>query len=122
MEFLKTFISDYGTAIFYTVVTGIAAYIGTVVKNLYEKYVKDKTVKAVIKTCVQAVEQMYKDLHGEEKLNKALEAAADMLASKGITISEFELKILIEAAVSEFNDAFNKKTEETTETETEKTA
>lgn len=109
MEFLKAFVTDYGTAVFYAIVTGIAAYLGTVAKRVCDKFLKDRTVKTVVRTCVRAVEQIYKDLHGEEKLNKALEAAVDMLESKGITnVSEFELKMLIEASVSEFNDAFNK--------------
>lgn len=62
----------------------------------------------VISLSDKAVEQMYKDLHGDEKLQKALEAASDMLLTKGITISDIELRLLIEAAVAEFNDAFNK--------------
>lgn len=88
--------------------TAIAGYLGIVIKNLYQKYINDKTKQDVAKTCVKAVEQIYKDLHGEEKLQKALESASEMLASKGITISDIELRILIEAAVAEFNDAFNR--------------
>ena len=106
------FISEYGTQLIYLVVTAIAGYIGIVVKNIYQKYVNDQTKKDVVKTVVRGVEQMYKDLHGEEKLNKALAAASDILYGKGITITEFELKMLIEAAVAEFNDAFNKTTTE----------
>ena len=101
------FISEYGTMILYSIITAIAGYVGIVVKNLYEKHVNDQTKKDVVNTVVQGVEQIYKDLHGEEKLNKALDAAADMLAEKGISVTEFELKMLIEAAVASFNDAFN---------------
>ncbi len=54
---------------------------------------------------MQAVEQLYKDLHGEEKYNKAVEALIEMLGEKGIAISELEIKMLIEAAVVEFNGA-----------------
>lgn len=107
MEFLKEFISVYGTTILYSILTAIAGYLGIVVKNIYQKYINDKTKQDVAKTCVKAVEQIYKDLHGEEKLQKALEAASEMLANKGITISDLEMRILIEAAVAEFNDAFN---------------
>lgn len=107
------FMSEYGTQIIYLILTTIAGYIGIVVKNIYQKYVNDQTKKDVVKTVVQGVEQIYKDLHGEEKLNKALEAASAMLIEKGITITDFELKMLIEAAVAEFNDAFNKTTEGT---------
>ena len=106
MEFIKLFISEYGTTILYAVLTALAGYIGIFAKKLYTKYVNDKTKQAVAKTVVQAVEQIYKDLHGEEKLNKALEAASEMLAEKGITITDLEMRMLIEAAVAEFNKAF----------------
>ena len=106
--FLQEFISTYGTTILYSILTAIAGYLGIVIKNLYTKYINDKTKQDVAKTVVKAVEQMYKDLHGDEKLQKALEAASDMLLTKGITISDIELRLLIEAAVAEFNDAFNK--------------
>jgi hypothetical protein len=102
------FINEYGTTILYAIITTIAGYISIVVKNLYQKYVNDQTKKDVVKTVVQSIEQIYKDLHGEEKLNKALESASEMLAIKGIEISEFELRVLIEAAVGEFNNVFNK--------------
>lgn len=115
MEFIKLFMSEYGTTILYAVLTALAGYLGIVVKQLYTKYVNDKTKQAVAKTVVQAVEQIYTDLHGEEKLNKALEAFSEMLAEKGITISDLEIRMLIEAALAEFNNAFEK-------TDTEDTA
>lgn len=115
MELFNEFVSVYGTTILYSVLTAIAGYLGIVVKNLYQKYVNDKTKKDVVKTCVSAVEQLYKDLHGEEKYGKAVEAAADMLAEKGITITELEIRMLIEAAVSEFNNAFASNDEDVTE-------
>lgn len=107
------FISEYGTTILYTVITALAGYLGIVIKNLYTKYINDKTKQTVVKTVVQGVEQMYKELHGEEKLNAALENASEMLALKGIEVTEFELRMLIEAAVAEFNDAFHKEQEVT---------
>lgn len=110
MELLNEFISTYGTTILYSALTAIAGYLGIVVKNLYTKYINDKTKQNVAKTCVKAVEQIYKDLHGEEKLQKALEAASEMLMNKNITITDIELRMLIEAAVAEFNDAFNSTT------------
>lgn len=108
MEFIKNFISEYGTTILYAILTAIGGYLGIWAKKLYTKYVNDKTKQAVAKTVVQAVEQLYKDLRGEEKLEKALEAAADMLTERGITVTDLELRILIEAAVGEFNKAFEK--------------
>lgn len=111
MEFIQEFISQYGTTILYAVLTAIAGYLGIVIKRLYEKYINDKTKQAVAKTVVQAIEQIYKDLHGDEKLNKALESMSEMLAEKGIQISDLEMRMLIEAAVAEFNEAFHKNEE-----------
>lgn len=102
------FVNNYGMEILSTILTALAGYVGIVLKNLYKKYVDDSIKKSVIKTVVQGVEQLYKDLHGEEKLNVALENASEMLAQKKITFTEFELKMLIESAVGEFNDVFNK--------------
>ena len=100
------FINEYGMQILYTVVMAIAGYIGIFIKNLVAEYLNDKTKQAVAKTAVQFVEQVYKDLHGEEKLNAALSAVSELLAEKNIIISDLEMRVLIEAAVSEFNNAF----------------
>ena len=100
------FINTYGMEILYAILTAIAGYIGIVAKNLVTKYLNDKTKQAVAKTAVQFVEQVYKDLHGEAKLNVALDAFASMLAEKGITITDLEMRVLVEAAVAEFNEAF----------------
>lgn len=108
MEFIKQFISEYGAAILYAVLTALAGWVGIWAKSLYTKHINDKTKKAVAKTVVLAIEQLYRDLDGEAKLEKALEAASDMLAEKGITITALELRMLIEAAVAEFNDAFHR--------------
>ena len=97
------FISQYGVTILYTVITAIAGYLGIFIKGLLEKYVNDSIKRAVAKTCVEAVEQIYKDLHGEDKLNKCLESMSEMLMEKGITITSLEMRMLIEAAVLEFN-------------------
>jgi hypothetical protein len=106
------FINTYGLQIIYVILTGIAGYIGIVIKNLYTKHINNKTKRDVAKSVVQFVEQVYKDLHGEEKLNAALSAATEMLAENGITVTELEMRVLIEAAVAEFNEAFKNGTGE----------
>ena len=105
------FINTYGVQIMYAIITAIAGYIGIVVKNLVTKYINDKTKKEVATNAVKFVEQVYKNLHGEEKLEEALVAASEMLADKGITITGLELRVLVEAAVAEFNKAFAEKAE-----------
>lgn len=101
------FINTYGATILYSILTAIAGYIGIALKNLYTKYVNDKTKKDVVRTCVKAVEQIYTDLHGEDKLNKCIESVSAMLCDKGITITDIEIRMLIEAAVKELNDSFS---------------
>ena len=102
-----TFISNYGMEILGTAILALAGYVGAEVKKLFTKYINDKIKRALAKTVVQFVEQVYKDLHGEAKLNAAMAAFSEMLAEKGITVSELEMRVLLEAAVAEFNDAFN---------------
>ena len=94
-----------------SLVAAAAAFVGAQLKRLYEKYVNDKTKQSVVRTCVKAVEQLYHDLGGPEKLEKAKESAVDMLNEKGIPITDLELSILIESAVSEFNYGFSQTVE-----------
>lgn len=100
---VKDFISNYGEIILSAIFTVIAIF----VKGLCQKHINDQTKKDVVATCVRAVEQIYKDIHGEEKLNKCIEFVTDMLAEKGIKISDLEIRMLIESAVNAANKAFN---------------
>jgi len=99
------FFSNYGMELLYTIIAGIASYIGIVIKNLIQRYADDKTKMSVAKTVVQAVQQVYKDLNGEERLIKATENIAELLADKNIMINDLEIRMLIEAAVRELNEA-----------------
>lgn len=106
MDGLKVFINQYGLEIVTTIVTAIVGYIAVVAKNLAQKYINDKTKKEVAKIVVSGIEQCYKALEGPQKLQKALEAASSMLAEKGIKVTEVELRMLLESALSEFNKVF----------------
>lgn len=106
MDIFAEFMAEYGTTILYTLITTIAGAVGIVVKNLYEKYINDQTKKSVAETCVKAVEQIYHNLNGEEKFERAVSAAAEMLTEKGVKVTALELEMLIEAAVGEFNEVF----------------
>lgn len=100
----EQFIAEYGVTILYTVITAVAGYIGIAIKNIYQKYVDDKTKEKVVKTVVKAVKQLYSDLNGEEKLAKAIENIMQMLNEKGILVTELEIRMLIEAAVEELKE------------------
>lgn len=110
MKLITDFISAYGVEIMMAIITFVATYLGAYLKKVITKWLDNKTKQDIAKTCVKAVEQIYKDLHGEEKLQEALKAASEMLQSENITVTDIELRMLIEAAVAEFNDAFNKTT------------
>lgn len=103
MEIIET----YGMEIIGSIITALAAILGVAIKRLVTKYLNTKTKQDVARTVVLAVEQIYKDLHGEEKLTMAMEAAADMLQEAGVTVTDLELRMLLEAAVGEFNAAYN---------------
>ena len=96
---MNEFISAYGLPIIGSIVTAVLGWVGLQIKALYERYVNTKEKQAVCKTVVAAVDQIYKDLGGEEKLNKAIEAASDMLNARGIACTELELRMLLESAV-----------------------
>ena len=93
-----------------SLLAAVAAFMGNQLKRLYEKHINDKTKKSVVRTCVKAVEQLYHDLGGPEKLEKAKDGIQEMLKEKGIAISELEMDLLIESVVSEFNYGFAKDT------------
>ncbi len=85
------------------VVTALAGFVGAQIKQLYQRYVNDRIKQDVVRTCVKAVEQLYHDLEGPKKLEKACEGVRKMLAERDIPISELELELLIESVVAEFN-------------------
>ena len=109
MEAVINFLNEYG------ILSAIAGGLGVLAKTVYNKTTGDKmkedTKKEIASLVVKYVEQVWKDLHGEDKLNKALEAFSEMLAEKGITISDLEMRVYLEAALAGFNNPFNKTTE-----------
>lgn len=106
MEFFKDFINEYGVKIMLMIITAVGSYVGMQIKILYAKYVTSLEKRKIVTDVVRAVEQMYHDLNGEEKLQRAIAGATEILGSRGIKVTDFELRMLIEAAVSGFNYGF----------------
>lgn len=104
---MNEILSTYGMEIVKAIVVMIFGYVGIVLKNLAAKYITTDTAKKVAKTTVAYVEQVYKDIHGEDKLAVALKTASEILAEKNIVISDTELHALVEAAVKELNDRYH---------------
>lgn len=105
---LLEIINAYGAEIIGTLLVTLFGIFGMILKNLVAKYLDTDTKRTTAKVVVQFVEQTYKELHGEDKLNAALIVLSDMLLEKNIKASEYEMRVLIEAAVAEFNEAFKK--------------
>lgn len=97
-------IQPYLLEILVAILTGVASFIGMKIKSIYEEHINTKTKQDVVTSTVKYVEQVYKDIHGAEKLEKAKEKALEWLNEKGISISDTELEILIEASVNGFNN------------------
>lgn len=102
MENFMDIIQSNLLEIIVALLTAIASYLGAKIKNAYEKRCNDDTKRKVVKTVVNAIEQLYDDLDGEEKLEKAEEAIVEMLNEKGISITDLEMRMLIEEVCNSF--------------------
>lgn len=91
------------------VVPIVLATIGTfligIIKVKYTEYVNTDTKKEIAMLTVRYVEQVFKTLHGTEKLDKAKSAFVKMLNDKGIKVTDDEVTMLIEAAVHQMNES-----------------
>lgn len=87
-----------------TICTGIATkYLVSFLKKK-GLLTKLEANKELVKIAVEAVEQTYKTLHGEEKFNMAKMEIIKLMQEKKINISEKEIDLLIESMVKEMKD------------------
>ena len=105
-EMLEYFIYHYGTQIIAAILCAIFGCLGYAIKQLAVKYINDDTKRSIAREAMMFVEQVWKTIHGADKLSKALEVAEALLKKKGIDFDAEEMQILIEAAVAEFNKTF----------------
>ncbi|MDD3341584.1 MAG: phage holin, LLH family [Bacilli bacterium] len=94
------------------VLTAIISFVGVSIRNAYTKYINTKTKKEIVKSTVEYVEQISKNLEMEsaEKYAEAKEKAMEWLKEKGISINDTELAILIESAVNQFKQTIKEST------------
>lgn len=98
--------SGYAYQIVLILLLALASWLGAQIKRMYNKYITTEIKQTVCKTAVRFVEQVYRDIHGAEKLKAAMAKAEELLKEKGIAITETELIAMLEAAVNEFNNSF----------------
>lgn len=96
---MKEIIMEYLPKILEYVIIIIAGILANKAKKLINTDIK----KAIVRDTVKYVEQVFRDVHGAEKLDAAKDKAVALLREKGIKISDEEIIVLIESAVSEMN-------------------
>lgn len=82
-----------------SVIAILFGVLGAKIKRIYIEKTQNEAAKVVVDNVVRWVQQVYYELEGPEKLQKALTEASTILKEKGITISETELDMMIESAV-----------------------
>lgn len=100
---LNELINQICNNILQTILVLVFSYVGLAFNKLNTKYVNSETKRIVVKDCVKCVEQIYTDLHGDDKKAECENKIVQLLYEKGITITQTELDIMIEAAVQELN-------------------
>lgn len=108
MEWMMELLGEVILAVLGAVLTWLASRIGALLGKFVREKMKDDSIRSVAATCVRAVEQMYGGRSGREKLEKALILGEKMLSEKGIRISAQEMRIVLEAALSEAKGAFER--------------
>ena len=89
------------------VLVGLAVtFACTKIRSYFAKKQISAEKRQIAKDVVLAVEQMYFELQGPEKLEKALEMASATLKEHKINVEAVELRMLIESAVASFNEVF----------------
>lgn len=86
------------------VLAAIGTFIVGIIKAKYTEYVNTDTKRELAMLTVRYVEQVFKTLHGTEKLDKAKTSFISILNEKGIKITDEELTMLLEAAVHKMNE------------------
>ena len=108
MSMIQELINQVAGNIIQTFLAILVAYLGIAGKRLYQKYINTEMKKIIVKDCVKAVEQIYTDIHGNDKKAQCENYIVQLLYENGITITQNELDVMIEAAVQELNKTFKK--------------
>lgn len=97
-------INLYGMPVIGLILVGMFGALGL----LLGRFLKTEIKQIIARNAMLFVEQTFKDLHGEEKMLEALQAASRMLAKVKIKFDAAEMRDLIEAALGAFNNGVNK--------------
>ena len=90
------------------VLTAVAVYVGATIKKYFNEKINTETKRKVVETTCRYVNQIFADLEGPAKLEKAKENILAQLNEKGVPITDLELEVLIESTVNGFKESVNK--------------
>ncbi len=107
MKIILDFINEYGISLIHTVAVGILSYISLEIKKIYKNHITNKIKKEVTTFVCHAINELYPNESGENKLNLAITNAKQILTEKNITISDLELRMYIAGTVSIIKNQLN---------------
>lgn len=90
-----------------TILTTVGAWLGSKVGQYVDSKKNSAELRNIVSATVKYVEQVGKALGSAEKLAEAKAKALQWASEKGLSVSEVELEILIEAFVNEFYGKYN---------------
>lgn len=83
-----------------TGLVALASYLLTMLGNKMKQVFDNERIKNIVENTVDCINQAYETLSNEEKYEEAKKEILDWLKTEGLKITESQLKILIESAVS----------------------
>ncbi len=95
------FLEQYGLELLAALLSALFGYLGIALKTMAKRFLDTETKEQVAGTVVRFVQQVYWDLDGPAKYEKALVEASALLTKQGIPTDPEELRPLLEAAVHE---------------------
>lgn len=101
------FMTQVGWHIVGLILAAIFTYLCAFVKSKLASWFDTSEKKKIARQCVLFVEQVYKHVHGQAKLERALEAAEPLLKERGIPFDALEMRVWIESALAELNHVFD---------------
>ena len=86
----------------------VLTFVGVWVIITLIPFVKDKVKREYADRAVRFIEQVYTDIKGTEKYDEAFKWFVDQLAKYKIKVTEDEAKGLLESALYNMKEAYNK--------------
>lgn len=100
IDILQEIVSTYLIPAVITALGGVATWIVTKIKKIYEDKVENEEIRKIVFDVVNFVERTAKSEDNTVKFNLALEKASEWLNTKGFNVDATELSLLIEASVN----------------------